>query len=203
MQGHILLTPADWFQEISHYPALDGDFQNLRVNCMLTAAPDLLFSNNAKLTDLTVDLTILMGEQPIDEDGRLPREAIGRLFFTDPQAPRDNLPETLDAPLQGWFYLKPHSYTAVWDQIRDGGYVSCNIVLRVGPVQNELPPKLWDVSQTLFIFAVSFRFTRRPLANKPSDPAAQPLSATGNAPSGFWASTFKKIEVAAKQKWHV
>jgi hypothetical protein len=192
MQGHLLLTPVDWFQEISHYPALDGDARNLRVNCMLTAAPDLLFSNNAKLTDLTVDLTILMGEQPINEGGGLPKEAIGCLYFNDPQAPL----------LQGWFYLKPHSYAAVWEQIRDGGYESCNIILRVGPVQNELPPKLWDVTKTLFIFAVSLRFTRRPLANKPSDPAAQPLSAIETASSGFWASTFKKIEAAAKQKWH-
>jgi hypothetical protein len=202
MQGHILLAPVDWFQEISHCPALGGDARNLRVNCLLTAAPDLLFSNNPKLTDLTVDLTILVEEQPINEDGQLPKEAIGCLFFNDPQAPRDSLPGMLDAPLQGWLYLRPHSYAAVWDQIRDGGYVGCSLILRVGPVQNELPPKLWDVTQTLFIFAVSLRFTRRPLANKPSDQAAQPLSAIENASSGFWTSTFKKIEAAAKQKWH-
>jgi hypothetical protein len=201
MQGHILLAPVDWFQEISHCPALGGDARNLRVNCLLTAAPDLLFSNNPKLTDLTVDLTILVEEQPINEDGRLPKEAIGCLFFNDPQAPRDSLPGMLDAPLQGWLYLRPHSYAAVWDQIRDGGYVGCSLILRVGPVQNELPPKLWDVTQTLFIFAVSLRFTRRPLVNKPSD-SAQPLLAIKDASSGFWASTFKKIEAAAKQKWH-
>jgi hypothetical protein len=202
MQGHILLTPVDWFQEISHYRALDGDGRNLKVNCTLAAAPDLLFSNNAKLTDLTVDLAILMGEQPINEEGRLLKQGIGSLFFNDPQAPRDNLPGMLDPLLQGWFYLKPDSYAAVWDQVRDGGYVGCNIILRVGPVQNELPPRVWDVSQTLFILAVSLRFTRRPLANKPADPAAQPVSAIESAPTGFWALAFRKIEAAAKQKWH-
>jgi hypothetical protein len=201
MQGHILLMPVEWFQEISYYPALDGDARNLRANCMLTAAPDLLFSNKAKLTDLTVDLTILMGDQPICEGRGVPKEAIGCLYFNDPQAPRDNLPGMLDPMLQGWLYLKPQSYAAAWDQIRDGGYVNCNIFLKVGPVQNELPPKLWDVSQTLFIFAVSLRFTRRPLANKPSEPA-QPLSAIKNASSGFWASTLKKIEGTIEQKWH-
>jgi hypothetical protein len=74
--------------------------------------------------------------------------------------------------------------------------------MKVGPVQNELPPKVWDVSQSLFILAVSLRFTRKPIADKLADQAAHPVAATRIAPRGFWVSAFRKIEVAAKQKWH-
>jgi hypothetical protein len=199
---YLRLEPISWRQEIRDYPTINVEGRYLVASCKAAADADLRLSNNAKLTDLTVDLAVLMGEQPMNEDGRLLKQGIGCLFFNDPQAPRDNLPGMLDPLLQGWFYLKPDSYAAVWDQVREGGYVGCSIILRVGPVQNELPPKVWDVTQTLFILAVSLRFTRRPLANKPADPAAQPLSAIENVSSGFWASTFKKIEAAAKQKWH-
>jgi hypothetical protein len=161
----------------------------------------LLLSNNAKFTGLAAELGILVGEQPIDEHGNPLKQGIGCFYFSDPQVARDNLPGMLDPVLNGWFYLKPDSYAAVWDQIRDGGY-GCSITLKVGPVQNELPPKVWDVSQALFILAVSLRFTRRPIANKPANQAARPVAADGIAPTGSWVSFFKKIEVAAKQKWH-
>src|SRR5262249_39071260 len=61
--------------------------------------------------------------------------------------------------LHGWFYLKPDSYAAVWDQVRDGGYVGCNITMKVGPVQNELPPK---VGMSVKVFSSwLFRFDSR------------------------------------------
>src|SRR5215471_16628215 len=81
-------------------------------------------------------------------------------------------------------------------------YVGCNITMKVGPVQNELPPKVWDVRQPLFVLAVSLRFTRKPIADKPTDQAARPVAATRVAPRGSWVSAFRKIEAAAKQKWH-
>jgi hypothetical protein len=193
MTGHILLTPLKWFQEITHNPAINVEGRNLKLSCTPTAAPDVLLSNNAKLTDLPVELVILIGEQPIDEHGNPLKQGIGRFYFSDAGA---------HPLLHGWFYLKPDSYAAVWDQVRDGGYVGCNITLKVGPVQNELPPKVWDVSQPLFILAVSLRFTRKPIANKPADQAARPVAATRIAARGFWVSAFRKIEAAAKQKWH-
>jgi hypothetical protein len=64
MPSHILLTPLKWFQEISHYPAINVEGRNLKVNCTLAAAPDLLSSNNAKLTGLDAELGILVGERP-------------------------------------------------------------------------------------------------------------------------------------------
>ena len=201
MPGHILLTPLKWFQEIGHYPAINVDGRDLKVSCALAAAPDLLLSNNAELTGLAADLGILVGEQPIDKHGNPLKQGIGCFYCSDSQAPRDDLPGMLDPLLDGWFYLKPDSYAAVWDQVRDGGY-GCSITLKVGPVQNELPPKVWDVSQALFILAVSLRFTRRPIANKPANQAARPVVADGIAPTGSWVSFFKKIEVASKQKWH-
>lgn len=201
MPGHILLRPLKWVQEISHYPANNVEGRNLKVSCTPAAAPDLLLSNNAKLTDLAAELGILIGERPIDGDGNPLKQGIGCFYFSDAQAPRDDLPGMLDPLLHGWFYLKPDSYAAVWDQVRDG-YAGCNITMKVGPVQNELPPKVWDVSQSLFILAVSLRFTRKPIADKLADQAAHPVAATRIAPRGFWVSAFRKIEVAAKQKWH-
>jgi len=191
MPGHILLTPLKWFQEISHYPAINVEGRNLKVSCT-AAAPDVLLSNNAKWTDLAVELGILIGEQPLDGDGNPLKQGIGCFYFSDVQA---------HPLLHGWFYLKPDSYAAVWDQVRDGGYVGCNITMKVGPVQNELPPKVWDVSQPLFILAV-LRFTRKPIADKPADQAARPVAATRVASRRSWVSAFRKIEVAAKQKWH-
>ena len=202
MPSHILLTPLKWFQEISHYPAINVEGRNLKVNCTLAAAPDLLSSNNAKLTGLDAELAILVGERPIDEHGNPLKQGIGCFYFSDAQAPRDNLPGMLDPLLHGWLYLKPDSYAAVWDQVRDGGYVGCSITLKVGPVQNELPPHVWDVSQSLFILAVSLRFTRKAMAGKPANQAARPVTAVRIAPRGFWVSAFKKIEAAAKRKWH-
>jgi hypothetical protein len=35
MPGHILLTPLKWFQEISHYPAINVEGRNLKVTCTL------------------------------------------------------------------------------------------------------------------------------------------------------------------------
>ena len=202
MPGHILLTPLKWFQEISHYPAINVEGRNLKVTCTLAATPDLLLSNNAKLTGLAAELGILVGERPIDEHGNPLKQGIGCFYFSDAQAPRDNLPGMLDPSLHGWLYLKPDSYAAVWDQVRDGGYVGCSITLKVGPVQNELPPHVWDVSQSLFILAVSLRFTRKPMAGKPANQAARPVTAAARiAPRGFWVSAFRKIE-AAKRKWH-
>jgi hypothetical protein len=193
MPGNILLTPLKWFQEISHNPAINVEGRSLKVSCTPTAAPDLLLSNNAKLTDLAAELGILIGEQPIDGHGNPLKQGIGCFYFSDARA---------HPLLHGWFFLKPDSYTAVWDQVRDGGYVGCNIILNVGPVQNELPPKVWDVSQPLFILAVSLRFTRKPIANKPADLAAHSVAATRIAARGSWVSAFRKIEAAAKQKWH-
>ena len=72
--------------------------------------------------------------------------------------------------------------------------------MKVGPVQNELPPKVWDVSQSLFVLAVSLRFTRKPTG--PADLAARPVAANRIAPRGLWVSALRKIEAAAKQKWH-
>ena len=192
MQGHILLTPLKWFQEISHYPAINVEGRNLKVSCT-AAAPDVLLSNDAKWTDLPVELGILIGEQPLDGDGNPLKQGVGCFYFSDAQA---------HPLLHGWFSLKPDSYAAVWDQVRDGGYVGCNITMKVGPVQNELPPKVWDVRQPLFVLAVSLRFTRKPIADKPTDQAARPVAATRVAPRGSWVSAFRKIEAAAKQKWH-
>jgi hypothetical protein len=43
------------------------------------------------------------------------------------------LPE--QAFIHGHFYLKADDYAAVWDQVRDGGYVACRITLDISPVK--------------------------------------------------------------------
>src|SRR6516164_8847440 len=97
MQGHILLTPLKWFQEISHYPAINVEGRNLKVSCT-AAAPDVLLSNNAKWTDLPVELGILIGEQPLDGDGNPLKQGVGCFYFSDAQQAAENITQVTSYP---------------------------------------------------------------------------------------------------------
>jgi hypothetical protein len=123
---------------------------------------NLRLSNNAKLTDLTVDLGILVG-QPVDARGEaLKHGIIGDVHFRE-VPPRDFISACV--------YLKPDSYSALWDQVRDAGYASCVITVSIDPVKSEGFGWAWDVSQPLTISSVAFNFARSPIAQRPTDQA--------------------------------
>jgi hypothetical protein len=169
---YVRLNPVAWVQEIRHYPSIranreDVEGRHLRVTCAPDADYDLLLSNKVGFRDLSVALNILEGEPKAANREPLER-GIGIFVFSKAQAPRDDIPGR-DAFVHGWFYLKLDSYAAVWDQVRDGGYVDCFIDLGIGPVGYETFESTWDVNHSLFIESASLQFTRKPIAHKPAD----------------------------------
>ena len=44
-----------------------------------------------------------------------------------------------------FYYLKPDSFIGVWEQVRDGGYVGCDITISIDPVKFEGFGRVWDV----------------------------------------------------------
>jgi hypothetical protein len=71
--------------------------------------------------------------------------------------------------LDGWFLLKPLDFTEVWEQVRDGRYIDCTVILTVAPVMTQEFGCLWDVSKNkgLFIETAEMRFTRKLSAPEP------------------------------------
>jgi len=163
---YLRLEPISWRQEIRDYPTINVEGRYLVASCKAAADADLRLSNNAKLTDLTVELSILVGEQPLDAYDKPLERGIGEFRFHGEMPSRDDLPG-MDPFLSGLFYLKPESYSALWDQVREGGYASCEITISVDPVKSEGFGRAWDVSQQLTISSVALNFTRKPIADKP------------------------------------
>jgi hypothetical protein len=62
---YLRLEPVSWRQEIRDYPSISVEGRYLEASCKAAADSDLRLSNNAKLTDLTVAFSILVGE-PVD-----------------------------------------------------------------------------------------------------------------------------------------
>jgi hypothetical protein len=170
---NLRLEPVSWRQEIRDYPSIKVEGRYLVASCKPKSedASDLHLSNNTKLTDLNVELSILAGEQPLDGRGKL-LDGIGHFNFSEEMPPRDDLPG-MDAFLSGLLYLKPDSYLALWEQVRDGDYVGCDITINIGPVESEGFGWVWDVSQRLTISTVAIGFRRIPVADKPAIQAAR------------------------------
>jgi len=138
---YLRLEPVSWRQEVRDYPTINVEGRYLAANCK----PDdnLRLSNNVKLTDLTVDFCILSGD-PEDARGRpLEKGVIGDFRFQE-SPPSDDYPG-MDPFLSGCVFLKPNSYDALWDQVRDGGYATCQITIRLDPVELDGGDWLWDV----------------------------------------------------------
>jgi hypothetical protein len=69
---YLQLEPVSWRQEIRDYPSINVEGRYLVASCKAAADADLRLSNDAKLTDLTVELSILIGE-PVDAKGQTSR----------------------------------------------------------------------------------------------------------------------------------
>jgi hypothetical protein len=106
-------------------------------NCKVT------LSNGDKLRDYKILLNIVQGElyEPIPED------ALGRLSLFAP-----NL-----ILIDGYLYLKPAVYSAVWKQVRQGRYDTCQIDLGLDPIHDN---DVWKVD-TVSIVTASLTFNRR------------------------------------------
>jgi hypothetical protein len=164
------LTPQKWLQEIRDYPTTASEGCYLTASCKAADDTDLELSNKAELAVFTVELLIMAGDRPLDADAH-DKRGIGELRFQEAMPAGDD-PPGVDSFLHGFLYLKPDSYAALWDQVRDGGYVDCTITINVGPVQYKRPAFFWDVSKPLVISSVALTFTRRPVADKPIAQAA-------------------------------
>jgi hypothetical protein len=179
-RGHVVtdynlrLEPVSWVQEIRDYPSIKVEGQYLRVSCKPEPGTrsDLRLSNNAKLTDLTAELGIVAGEQPLDAHGKPLKQGIGDFRFHEEMPLSDDGLPGMDAFLSGFLYLKPDSYLALWEQVRDGDYAGCDITINIGPVKSEGLGWVWDVSQHLTISTAAIAFRRTAVADKPATQAA-------------------------------
>ena len=154
------LKPLIWHQEIRHFPGNlgigDDEGGYLTATCVPDAKCDLLLSNGAKLTDFKITLSFLRGEIGADMrlKSRLLKDAIGGVWFNEEYE-----------SVYGWFYLKSNNYTALWDQVRDGGYVDCVISLQVDSGKDD---ETWD-GKALSIGTVSVTFARKPILDPNAD----------------------------------
>ena len=157
---YLQLEPVSWRQEIRDYPSINVEGRYLVARCKAAAHSDLRLSDDTKLNDLSIELGILAGK-PVDARGEALKEGtIGDFRF------HGEFPPFISAVV----FLKPDSYSALWDQVRDGGYAGCVITIYIAPVKSEGSGWLWDVDQRLSISTVAFNFTRKP-AGKPIDQA--------------------------------
>jgi hypothetical protein len=160
----VYLKPLAWTQHIKSYPNLKVESLSLEATCKPHTNCDLLMSNGVKLLDFEFPLAIIEGEPRADDlaDARLPAEALGGVWFIEDQ----NF-------LHGWFYLKSNGFTAVWDLVREGGYLDCRIDLTVDSnrqgvqaISTRARPT-WDIAKPLPISDIGIQFTRMPNADEP------------------------------------
>jgi hypothetical protein len=152
----ISFEPIEWYQEIRDYPNVSVG-RHLMVNCKPTHKPthNVLLDGKYDLREFTpTQFQILDGgwtaEDVEREKYRLSKEALGGVWYHD-------------GFVYGWFYLKkPDSFTAVWDQVRNGGYSECTITLGVeGRIDYHSDHDLiWNTDQPLSIESVSLCFKR-------------------------------------------
>jgi hypothetical protein len=165
---YLRLEPLSWRQEIRNYPTINVVGRYLAAKCKAAADSNLRLSKDINLADLTVELSILEGEPEDARSKRLER-GIGDVCFKE--MPPNDYDSGIDPFISVCFYFKSESYTAVWDQVRNGGYGSCEITISVDEVKSEGFGWLWDVSQPLTISSAAINFTRKPIADKPAGEA--------------------------------
>jgi hypothetical protein len=154
-----------WSQQISRYPRINVEGPCLKVTCKTLdesdgylGDADLLLSDGYKLSDLKISLSIFRGEPDAKDREQLSEKAIGGIWWVPEQA-----------FIHGYFYLKADDYSAVWDQVRDGGYVACGIHLGgVGPVQYDKGEFAWS-GNPLSIHSAEVSFTRETMPKKPAN----------------------------------
>jgi hypothetical protein len=116
--SYVKLTPAEWTQEIRSSLKIEHSGRHLRAICK-AAYDELMLSNGSNLRDFSLHLSLLEGE-PTAANGSPLERGIGQLFCLNSKA--SDVPPN-DLFFHGWYFLTPDSYSAVWDQVLDGGYV--------------------------------------------------------------------------------
>jgi hypothetical protein len=123
------------------------------------ASPNVLLDNKIDLRDRVIELSILDG-RPEDPETWLPKvpeewskiKVLGWLSY----AADYNFGN-------GCFYLQKEWFTAVWDQVRDGGYSDCRIGVNAEPVElrGSRPVVIWNSKDILFIDSLELQFHRK------------------------------------------
>ena len=113
---YLYLKPITWTQSIRRYPTIDVNGPYLTAPC--TTKSVLILSEKLKLSDLK--LTYLFCEAlcltKIAKKAKLSERAIGGIWWISD----DNF-------VHSWFYLPAEDYDAIWEQIKQGDYIDCQI----------------------------------------------------------------------------
>jgi hypothetical protein len=115
---YLYLKPVTWTQSIRRYPTIDVNGLYLSARC--TTKSDLILSDKLTLNDLEINFSVLEGTLTEEgrEKGNLLEAAIGGVWWTSD----DNF-------VHGWVYLPAEDYDAIWEQIKHGDYIDCQITL--------------------------------------------------------------------------
>ena len=156
---YICFEPIEWIQEIRDDPSINVRGRYLRANCRVAANCHVFIDGEIDLREFTsIPISILDGTPPEEEMPEAPKnkKTLGALsYMRDQNYPR------------GWFYLENSEwFTAVWDQVREGGYSDCRIAVGAGPVESSgVEDWIWNADRGLYIDSVGIQFDRK--ANKP------------------------------------
>lgn len=161
-KSYLYLKPVEWTQTIMRYPSITVEGSKLGVTCTTDAKSDLLLSDGYKLSDLKIELAIFQGELSAKDRERLSEQAIGGIWWIAEQT-----------FVHGWFYLKADDYTAIWDQVRNGGYVACGISLGIRPVRYTESDELAWSGNPVSIETADVFFKRETIPKKPAKDATK------------------------------
>jgi hypothetical protein len=158
----IHLRPVEWQQSVEHYPSINMEGRRFSANFTIERGSELRLSNKMRLTDLAVQIQIFEVTRMQGQMAKLPPGSIGSFSFYDAMPPHDDIPG-MDPFLSAWFVLNAQSLDDVWNQVQQGGYSECSLMVEIGPVESDVGPGwMWDVSKSphLVIDAVTLSFKR-------------------------------------------
>ena len=153
MLSWICLEPISWSQQIRSSPGNDwiGDDEGgyLVATCRAKADCELMLPNKAMLRDFEIPISVSCGRnlERKRQHFKLTNDAIGFLGFGG-----NNVS---GFEVSGSFDLNDENFTALWDQVLNGKYTSCQFILGVLPVQDDV----WT-ADTLSILSASIDIHR-------------------------------------------
>jgi hypothetical protein len=157
----ISFEPIEWTQEIRDYSSINVVGRYLKATCRAAHPRHVLLDNKIDLHDRVIELSILDGrpEEPEWLPAEPPEKWSKRKILGWLHYPGDY------GFGNGIFYLQNSEwFTAVWDQVRDGGYSDCRITVDAEPVELPLgsrPVVIWNSKDILFIDSVELQFRRK------------------------------------------
>ena len=156
---------------MEHSNGINVKGRRFSANCMVGPGSNLTLSNKMQLGELPVEIGIFETIQMRAQFPNLPQGALGTFSFRDANPANAAFPAT-DAFLSGWFGLDARSFEDAWNQVRQGEYSECAIMLDIGPVESPAVGWLWDVAKNphLFVDTVRVSFKRPvPTLGEPED----------------------------------